>query len=134
LNGESGTDPKDIKKLTGVSRPTDKFVWAEGDDLRGENLGSWEMQNTGLPTDPGGPFHSAVFGDSCATFHITSAVFNFVDGHAEIHKWLDGTTIAWGNDTGIDHDTGGAAKLAAQHTGNVDAIWTGAHYAGKQNP
>jgi prepilin-type N-terminal cleavage/methylation domain-containing protein len=136
LNGENWTPPgnsTNIKKYSAVTRPTDKFVWTEGDDMRGENLGSWEMQATGTPNDSGGPYHSAIFGDSPAAFHVTSTILNFADGHAETHKWQDGTTVAWANDTSINHDTGGTAKTAAQHSGNVDAIWVGSRYAGTQN-
>jgi type II secretory pathway pseudopilin PulG len=138
LNGEwpgQNIDPRDILKLTGITRPTDKFVWTEGADNRGENLGSWWMSNYGTPNDAGGPFHSAKFSDSPAAFHITSAIFNFADGHAEIHKWLSGATINFANDPTINKDDGGATQTAANNSpGNVDPMWVGAHYAGTQNP
>ena len=128
LNGESGG----FKKLTQILRPTDRFVWIEGADMRGENQGSWQMQNYGTSA---ANFSDAVFADSPANFHVRSMTLNFADGHAEAHKWLDGTTIAYASDTSVYKDVpGSATRTAAQHAGNVDAIWVGQRYAGTQNP
>jgi len=135
LNGESRADSRNINKMSAITRPTDKFVWTEGADNRGENLGSWWLGQYGTPQDAGGPFHSATFADSPAAFHITSAVFNFCDGHAEIHKWLSGATINFANDPTITKDDGGATQTAANNApGKLDPMWVGAHYAGKHNP
>ena len=60
--------------------------------------------------------------DAPAAFHITSANFNFCDGHAESHKWLNGLTIAYANGNGNPPPA------------NVDSQWVAQHYAGKQNP
>jgi prepilin-type N-terminal cleavage/methylation domain-containing protein len=131
LNGEQRTSGDNINKRSAVSRPSEKFIWAEGADMRGQNLGSWEMQSVGTSA---ATFSDAMFADSPAAFHVTSAVFNFCDGHAESHRWLDGTTIAYASDTTLTKDSSGTSKSAAQHQGNVDAIWCGSHYAGTQNP
>src|SRR5713101_1159575 len=45
LNGESGG----FTKRTQVQHPSDRFVWIEGADMRGENEGSWQMSNYGSP-------------------------------------------------------------------------------------
>ena len=130
LNGELRGHIADvIYKRTVIIRPSDKFIWAEGADMRGENEGSWNMSTspTATPSDANGPFANAIFNDSPAAFHVTSAVFNFCDGHAESHRWLDPTTIAYSNDTTPGKDAGGATKTAATHQGNVDAIWCAAH-------
>jgi prepilin-type N-terminal cleavage/methylation domain-containing protein len=131
LNGEQLNSPNNIFKRTGITRPSDKAVWYEGADMRGENLGSWEMANVG--TQAAG-FSDAQFGDSPAAFHVTSADFNFADGHAESHKWLDGSTIAWASDIDQAHDTSDPAKAAAQTFSKHDQQWLGLHYAGNQNP
>ena len=132
LNGEQWRSPNNISKRSLITRPSDKFIWAEGADMRGENLGSWEMSNVGTPA---AHFTDAVFGDCPAAFHINSADFNFCDGHAESHRWLDPTTIAFANDfTDLNKDSGGPTKSAAQHAQNKDAMWCGEHYAGTQNP
>jgi len=138
LNGEwgSSTPPvNDILKRTGITRPAGKFVWTEASDMRGENLGSWWMGNYGSSTDPKGPFTRAQFSDSPAAFHITSSIFNFCDGHVEIHRWQNPATIALGNDTDQNKDSSSTPVLtAANRPGNVDLIWVGSHYAGQQNP
>ena len=135
LNGELRGQAENISKRTAVLHPSDRFIWAEGADMRGENVGSWNMNTVGTPTDSGGPFHSAVFGDSPAAFHVNVAVFNFCDGHAEGHRWLDPTTIAYANDTTPTKDQPGSTSQnnATSHV-NVDAIWVGSKYAGNQNP
>jgi prepilin-type N-terminal cleavage/methylation domain-containing protein len=136
LNGEHRNDGtgNNISKRTAITRPSEKFIWTEGADMRGENVGSWTMSAYGSPADANGPFSNAVLGDSPAVFHVASAVFNFCDGHAESHKWLDGTTVDYANDTTPGKDGGGTTKTAAQHAGNVDAIWIATHYPGAQNP
>jgi prepilin-type N-terminal cleavage/methylation domain-containing protein/prepilin-type processing-associated H-X9-DG protein len=134
LNGESRPDAKEIYKRTGITRPSDKWTWIEGADMRGENLGSWTMQDYGLPSQPT-PFMTARFLDSPAAFHVTSANFNFCDGHAESHRWLNGATITWANDTNPSKESNGwPTQSAATQNGNVDAIWVASHYAGTHNP
>ena len=61
--------------------------------------------------------------DAPAAFHITSANFNFCDGKAESHKWLNGATIAFAN-----------AMNGNTPAANVDSVWVAQHYAGRQNP
>lgn len=131
LNGESRTDSRMIRKRSNISRPSDKWTFWEGADMRGENLGSVFMADYGLPTDPGGPFTKAVFSDSPAAFHINSANFNFCDGHAESHRWKNNATIVWANDQNYNKESAGGPATVA---GNVDAIWVGSHFAGTQNP
>jgi len=133
LNGESRGDANgNIPKRTGIGHPSDRINWAEGADMRGENLGSWEMQSYGTP---GLGYRDAVFGDSPAAFHVNAATFPFCDGHAESHKWMDASTVNYANDSNIGKDDGSTAtKGLAQHTANVDAIWVGTRYPSKYNP
>ncbi len=131
LNGEARADFRNLSRRTAVTRPSEKFLWVEGADMRGENVGSWSMANYGTAANN---FTDARFQDSPAAFHVTSACFNFADGHSETHKWLDGTTIAFANDTSQNKDSGGATQTAANHAGNPDLKWVGSHYPGTQNP
>jgi prepilin-type N-terminal cleavage/methylation domain-containing protein len=140
LNGESrGTqanpNPDNISKRTAITRPTDKFIWTEGADMRGENVGSWGMGSVGTTA---ANFDDAKFQDSPAAFHVVASDFNFCDGHAESHKWLVGATINFANDTTQNKDSGGASQNAANaYVGtpqNVDLQWIGSHYPGNQNP
>ena len=133
LNGEGRTDPRNLSKRTLLTRPSDKFIWVEGADMRGENIGSWALGNFGTAA---ANFSDARFEDSPAAFHVTSAVFNFCDGHAEGHKWLDGATVAFANDTSTTGKDNGSDGMqgAANHAGNKDLQWLGSHYPGTQNP
>ena len=130
LNGEDAGNS--FKRRAQVNRPTDKFIWVEGADMRGENVGSWGMNNYGTPA---AGFTDAQFEDSPAAFHISSAVFNFCDGHCESRRWKDGATIAFANDQNSNKDSGGdGVRGTANHAGNADLAWIGAHYPGRQNP
>ncbi|HXT12626.1 MAG TPA: prepilin-type N-terminal cleavage/methylation domain-containing protein [Candidatus Angelobacter sp.] len=127
LNGENGG----FVKRNQIKHPSDRFIWVEGADMRGENVGSWGMNNYGTA---GANYGDAQFEDSPAAFHITSACFNFCDGHAEVHKWLNGATIKFANDTTRNKDSGGATQAAANSGSAVDRQWVGSHYPGPQNP
>jgi hypothetical protein len=133
LNGETRANANNLTKRTAVNHPSDRFIWIEGADMRGENIGSWNLSAYGTAA---ANFTDAAFGDSPAAFHITSAVFNFCDGHAESHKWHDGATISFANDpsvTGKDNGSDGMRGLA-NHPNNSDLQWVGSHYPGNQNP
>jgi prepilin-type N-terminal cleavage/methylation domain-containing protein/prepilin-type processing-associated H-X9-DG protein len=128
LNGESTAK---LVKRTQVMHPCDRFIWVEGADGRGENLGSWLM----TPGTSALNFSDAKFGDSPAAFHGgTTASFSYADGHVAMRKWLDGTTIAYAISTVVGKDDGGTLKGNAQHDGNVDAIWAGSRYPTPDNP
>ena len=133
LNGEGRWDNtgRNIRKHTAITRPSDKFIWVEGADMRGENVGSWGMSNYGTLA---ANFTDAQFQDSPAAFHITSADFNFCDGHAEAHKWLNASTIAFANDTTQGKDSGGTTQNNANSNRKQDLQWIGSHYPGTQNP
>jgi len=132
INGQLGADPTGgLKKTSQLQRPGNGILWAEGADMRGENLGSWQMSSPGTPS---ANFSDAKFLDSPAAFHVNAATFNFADGHAESHRWLNGTTIAYANSVNVNKDAGSPEKSAAQVAGNVDAIWVGSHIPSKFNP
>ena len=88
-------------------------------------MGSWKMNIAGTQANG---FQGSTFGnanDAVAAFHVVSAVFNFCDGHAETHKWLNGATLAFANAV-----TGSGVVPPA----NSDSVWVAQHYAGTQNP
>src|SRR5665213_832869 len=74
LNGEGGGFTKENQIL----HPSGRFVWAEGADMRGENVGSWVMADPGTAA---ANFSDALFGDSPAAFHGSAGTFGFADGH-----------------------------------------------------
>ena len=121
-----------IVKRTQVQHVSGRVLWVEGGDMRGENMGSWVMSNAGTPSLD---YSDAKFIDSPAASHGgNTAGFSFVDGHAELHRWLDGTTIAYALSLNLNKDQMSSEKTAAQHPGNVDAIWVGRRYPSTSNP
>jgi prepilin-type N-terminal cleavage/methylation domain-containing protein len=144
LNGESRylnqgstvPNPQCILKHAAILHPADRFVWTEGADMRGENLGSWDMNIAGTQANG---FQDSSFSDSPAAFHGNGEVLNFSDGHAENHRWMEQYTIIFANSLQIDKDdqgsyTGSAYALQAVAANNPDAVWTASKYAGNQNP
>jgi prepilin-type N-terminal cleavage/methylation domain-containing protein len=129
LNGEGQGG---FTKETQVLHPSGRFLWVEGADGRGENVGSWVMADPG--TAPAN-FTDALFGDSPAAFHVTSGTFSFVDGHAESHRWQDSATLAFANSTASSKESDGdGTQLGAQGNSQRDQQWVGSHYPGPQNP
>jgi hypothetical protein len=99
------------------------MIWIEGSDTRGENVGSWWLNVQGNQNND---FQGSMFednNDGPGTFHVTAAVFNFCDGHAESHRWQNGATVAFGN-----------AMTGSPPPPNADSLWVAQHYPGKQNP
>jgi prepilin-type N-terminal cleavage/methylation domain-containing protein len=123
LNGENGG----LVKRNQIKHPVDRYIWVEGADMRGENVGSWTMN----PGTAGANYSDATWIDSPAAFHITSATFNFCDGHAEVHKWLNAATVNWANSTASNKDGNPGAAAGGS---NVDRQWMGSRYATTGNP
>jgi prepilin-type N-terminal cleavage/methylation domain-containing protein/prepilin-type processing-associated H-X9-DG protein len=91
MNGERPNNPYCVKRFNEIYTPADKFVFLENTDFRGWNMGSWMFTyDPKLPRNPGS---NPNWNDSMAVFHNDRNTFTFADGHAEKHKWEDGTTI-----------------------------------------
>jgi prepilin-type N-terminal cleavage/methylation domain-containing protein len=132
VNGLNGESAPYLLKRTQLMHPSDRFLWVEGDDLRGENIGSWQMANTGTPALG---FADAQFGDSPAAFHgQTTASFSYADGHSDLRKWLDPTTLAYALSQNLDKDSSSPEKSAAQSGSKRDQPWVGSHYPTIDNP
>ena len=123
LNGETPV----FFKTTEISRPSEKFVWVEENDPRGENVGSWIMNQAG--TQDNG-FVGSTFIDSPAAFHGNSSSFNWADGHASMHKWVDAATLAYA--LSMNQNKYGSSPPASQVS--HDAPWTAKGYSSKINP
>jgi prepilin-type N-terminal cleavage/methylation domain-containing protein len=109
-----------IMSQAGVKHPTDRFLWVEENDFRGDNLGSWEF-NFNATT------HSASKWVDCpAVYHVTSSTFSFVDGHAESHRWISGDTIA-------EAAIGDHSQMAVG-ANTVDVTYIADHYPCMENP
>jgi len=123
LNGERAV----FYKTTDLKRPSEKFVWVEENDPRGDNLGSWIMNQAGTVAND---FTGSSYIDSPAAFHGTSSSFDWADGHASMHKWVDPATIAYAQSM----DTGKYDKSPPASQITHDARWLARGYASKINP
>ena len=103
LNGQTWnshpTQPELLSKITDVNHPTDKFVFVEENDPRGENEGTWVMNVNGTAANN---WSGTTILDAPAAFHGTSSTFSWADGHATSRRWLAGATISYATsmDTG----------------------------------
>lgn len=71
-----------LKRYGEIRRPVDKYVFIEEIDPRGWNKGSWI-------TDPNG----SSWIDPLAVWHRRRSGMAFADGRAEMHRWLDKSTL-----------------------------------------
>ena len=88
LNGQSAQ----ILKQTQIMHPSDRYLWIEENDPRGENFNSWLI----TPGTPSSKFSDAAIVDSLAVWHGgNSSSFSMADGHAQTHTFLDSAVIAY---------------------------------------
>jgi prepilin-type N-terminal cleavage/methylation domain-containing protein len=115
-----------LKKQSAIIHPSERFLWIEENDPRGENKGPWGMH---APTPPA--FTDAIFVDSVAAWHggATSS-FNWADGHADNHKWLDPQTIIYA----LSQDPGKYGSPPAYSQCPRDLFFLANAYADQQNP
>jgi len=71
-----------VNKTRQIVSPAKKCVFVENTDSRGWNMGSWVMWSKDSWTDP-----FAIWHGECSTL-------GFADGHAELHRWVDRSTLA----------------------------------------
>jgi prepilin-type N-terminal cleavage/methylation domain-containing protein/prepilin-type processing-associated H-X9-DG protein len=70
-------------QMSNIDNPGGKVVFLENVDERGWNMGSWLMNSAGTPS----------WIDPIAIWHKDRGTLGFADGHAEMHSWIDPTTI-----------------------------------------
>ncbi len=122
LNGEAA----ELYKMSQLINPSDRFVWIEENDPRGENVGSWIMS----PGTPATDFKGAQLVDSTAVFHGNASTFNFADGHAESHKWVDPVLIKYS--ANMDPNKFGGAPNDSKAPNDIR--WLARHYPALTNP
>jgi prepilin-type N-terminal cleavage/methylation domain-containing protein len=148
VNGFVGGDadyqtlPGYITKRSQLLHPSQRFLWVEecasqtvpaDGQTCGENQRTWDMRE-GTPSIN---FVDKEWGDSPAAFHVVNSTFNFADGHAEPHKWLSGSVIAFANSMNPNKyvkTPPGIEAAAAQANGQQDLYWVATHNPTVLNP
>src|SRR5262249_33620716 len=85
-----------LMKLSELSRPSQRLLFVEESDPRGDNLQFWVFEydiNSGDGTATPNPLPD--FGDRVAAFHGQGSSFGFCDGHAENRRWIDQDTVGY---------------------------------------
>ncbi len=124
LNGESMSAVGGITKVSQIRRTAEIYVFVEENDLRGENVGSWQFNLQG--TQP--TFAGSKMVDAPGIFHATSSTMSYADGHASQHKWVDAKTFAFakkGSGSGSPPDAAGSPR---------DIQWLANGWASTTNP
>jgi prepilin-type N-terminal cleavage/methylation domain-containing protein len=128
MNGYIIYESTPLKKQSGIAHPSERFLWVEENDPRGENLGPWAMHAPNPPT-----FTSASFVDSVAAWHGGTSSFNWADGHSDNHRWLDGKTVTYA----LSNDPAkyfNAALVPTFAQAPRDLFFLANGYADQQNP
>jgi prepilin-type N-terminal cleavage/methylation domain-containing protein/prepilin-type processing-associated H-X9-DG protein len=89
LNADNWGASLIITKQPTISHPSERFLWVEENDPRGESVGGWVINANNPPSWTGSSFE-----DAPAAWHGGTSTFSWADGHAENHKWLDSATVA----------------------------------------
>lgn len=81
------------QKYSEISQPATKYVFVEEADPRGWNPDSWQLNPV-----------AKAWVDPLAIWHSSArSTLGFADGHAEIHLWLDHSTIEMSRDRLFNH-------------------------------
>ena len=113
-------------KLGNIPASPLTFAFMETADWRGFNDGTWQ-QNW---VNRGGANQSFNWGDPPAMYHGNISTMAFCDGHAESHKWTDGSII----NAGKQAANGGSVPSFSGPSSGVDYqyVYQGYRYPGWQ--
>lgn len=114
-SGWQGAAQTPYEKLTTVLSPSEAMVFVEEADPRGRNLGTWVID---VQPSPG-------WVDPFAIFHGDVSTLAYADGHADLHKWSEPSTIKAARDS-----SNGTASFYwnGGNVGNVDFRWVHRNY------
>jgi prepilin-type N-terminal cleavage/methylation domain-containing protein len=126
-----------LSKQSAIRHPSDRILWVEeaNTDPGGDNFNYWVFKydqnasGSGIPTSNPSPD----WGDKVAFFHGASSSFNFADGHAENHRWLEGDTIGYVTSTVSYIDVWRAAGHS-EPANDRDVYWLYYRYPCVANP
>jgi prepilin-type N-terminal cleavage/methylation domain-containing protein/prepilin-type processing-associated H-X9-DG protein len=122
LNGEV----PELYSLTEIKSPSSRYIWVEENDPRGENVGSWIINQGNVAKG----FAGASLIDSTANFHGNASTFNYADGHAESKKWLDAAMIKYS----ASMDPNKFSSSPNDKASPRDVPWLAERYPTKANP
>jgi prepilin-type N-terminal cleavage/methylation domain-containing protein len=125
LNGEQTDGTHGFTKINQMRRTSEIFVFVEENDLRGENVGSWEFDFQGISP----AFTGSAMIDAPGIFHVTSSTFSYADGHASLHKWMDGKTTTFSK-AGSGGNVNPCSMVDAPH----DVAWMANGWGERTNP
>jgi prepilin-type N-terminal cleavage/methylation domain-containing protein/prepilin-type processing-associated H-X9-DG protein len=125
LNGESSSATRGFTKDSQIRRTSEVYVFVEENDLRGENVGSWQFNFQGTPPD----FTGSKMVDAPGIFHGTSSTFSYADGHASTRKWKDAKTFIFSKG-----GSGGNVNPCDIAAAPNDVKWLANGYPSRANP
>jgi prepilin-type N-terminal cleavage/methylation domain-containing protein/prepilin-type processing-associated H-X9-DG protein len=100
LNGQTWDQHPSAKEIlavrTQLMHPSERILWVEENDPRGENWGTWVIYVNGTAAND---WAGSSFVDSPAVYHLNSSTFSWADGHATARKWMDAATVAYASDS-----------------------------------
>jgi prepilin-type N-terminal cleavage/methylation domain-containing protein/prepilin-type processing-associated H-X9-DG protein len=119
--GLNGADGNSLFKLKDIRHSSARLVFAEENDPRGENEGSWDQ--TWQPDEE----------DSGASWHGNNSTFCFSDGHVESHHWIDPIFITYAKSLN-PNKYGGAVTDPSLYNSPHDVSYIFTAYATTLNP
>jgi prepilin-type N-terminal cleavage/methylation domain-containing protein/prepilin-type processing-associated H-X9-DG protein len=120
---------KILTRKAHVLHSSEKILWMEENDPRGENWGTWVIDMKGTVAND---FAGSTFVDSPAVYHGTSSTFSWADGHASSRKWVNGATINYALDSNPSGSKYGSPPSEAQTREDIAFIKHA--YVSKDNP
>jgi prepilin-type N-terminal cleavage/methylation domain-containing protein/prepilin-type processing-associated H-X9-DG protein len=127
FNGLNWSGQGTVYKRAELQHASERFLWVEENDPRGENQSSWVL-NAGVPPS----YNTTSFEDSVASWHGTSSTFSWADGHASRSKWMDGPTITYALSMDLNKYNGSGRPSFAQSPHDLYFLAKG--YATSANP
>jgi prepilin-type N-terminal cleavage/methylation domain-containing protein/prepilin-type processing-associated H-X9-DG protein len=117
-----------ITRQSAILHPSERYLWVEENDPRGESVGGWVINANNPPSWTGSSFE-----DGPAAWHGGTSTFSWADGHVENHKWLDSATVSFA----LSMDPlkwNQASTLCSITTCPRDVVYVCNGYASQQNP
>ena len=117
-------------KLSSIRATSSTFTFTEDAATAGKgcNQGTWTVQWSSASSFRGSHPQSFTWIDPVPMYHGNVSTYTFADGHAESHKWLDGTIVR----AGITAAQGGSATVSVSFGPDYDYIYKGYQFPGWQ--